>query len=386
MSLSEFCRQYRVSDKIRRQLDKQGFETVGALLEVSDTSLRKAGLKSGQIAELKRALEEFVPFSLSMIHHSYASQQARPSTWWGRKASTILAQLRTLWRRKGRRSVKPRRNAFSDPPPGFQSSHFCSRSRINEGPKSQELSSSLALTIRGDITGENTLELKCVSNDSCAGGVGAAGGRGYVGGEGGEGGGPQLEMDPDTRYQIGNISGGFGVEVDGKGGTGPVISSVSRRNMAPRTEPQVDNSDPNAVQTASNALQAALQASVSGSPSVRAILSPSIIDLVAITKRVETTVDAQGFIKLAGRIELLISIVSEMGGKNPIAGQALLKDLQREIQLITKDLQEASSQGKLDQFLNVAHDLSPLEKHNVTLTQMLTDCEVFTAPERTRPH
>ncbi|KAF8146318.1 hypothetical protein K438DRAFT_1990849 [Mycena galopus ATCC 62051] len=71
-------------------------------------------------------------------------------------------------------------------------------------------------TMMGDITG----------------GVGVAGGQGHAGGEGGEGGGPRLEMDPDKRYQIGNVSGGtggtggVGVEVGGKGGTGkgPVIS------------------------------------------------------------------------------------------------------------------------------------------------------------------
>ncbi|KAF8169199.1 hypothetical protein K438DRAFT_1855840 [Mycena galopus ATCC 62051] len=60
MSLSEFCRQYRVSDKIRRQLDEQGFETAGSLFEVSDMTLHEAGLKSGHIAELKRALKEYM--------------------------------------------------------------------------------------------------------------------------------------------------------------------------------------------------------------------------------------------------------------------------------------------------------------------------------------
>jgi hypothetical protein len=33
------------------------------------------------------------------------------------------------------------------------------------------------------------------------------GGYARIGGEGGEGEGPQLEMDPDERYRIGNISG-----------------------------------------------------------------------------------------------------------------------------------------------------------------------------------
>ncbi|KAJ7873138.1 hypothetical protein B0H14DRAFT_3860236 [Mycena olivaceomarginata] len=58
------------------------------------------------------------------------------------------------------------------------------------------------------------------------GGVGGRGGYARIGGEGGEGEGPQLEMDPDERYRIGNISGGTGgpagegIEVGGKGGRG----------------------------------------------------------------------------------------------------------------------------------------------------------------------
>ncbi|KAF8169201.1 hypothetical protein K438DRAFT_1774446 [Mycena galopus ATCC 62051] len=68
-------------------------------------------------------------------------------------------------------------------------------------------------------------------NDS-VGGVGGTGGHAQIGGEGGEGDGPQLDIDPDDRYQIGNVSGGtggaggIGVEVGGKGGIGkgPVIS------------------------------------------------------------------------------------------------------------------------------------------------------------------
>ncbi|KAF7377584.1 hypothetical protein MSAN_00181100 [Mycena sanguinolenta] len=65
------------------------------------------------------------------------------------------------------------------------------------------------------------------------GGTGGAGGNGRVGGDGGEGEGPQLDIDPNARWKIGDISGGTGgaagsgVEVGGKGGTGkgPVIRS-----------------------------------------------------------------------------------------------------------------------------------------------------------------
>ncbi|KAJ7819171.1 hypothetical protein B0H14DRAFT_3147550 [Mycena olivaceomarginata] len=74
---------------------------------------------------------------------------------------------------------------------------------------------------------------------------GSPGGHGHIGGEGGEGGGPQLEMDPDERYRIGNISGGTGgtggngIEVGGKGGTGkgPVIIYCSTISFGSSTPP-----------------------------------------------------------------------------------------------------------------------------------------------------
>ncbi|KAF7331195.1 hypothetical protein MSAN_02438200 [Mycena sanguinolenta] len=75
------------------------------------------------------------------------------------------------------------------------------------------------------------------------GGTGGPGGSGHVGGEGGEGGGPQIDMDPGERAQIGNVSGGtggtggVGVQVGGKGGTGkgPVINL---RRMRAFTSPE----------------------------------------------------------------------------------------------------------------------------------------------------
>ncbi|KAF8150277.1 kinase-like domain-containing protein [Mycena galopus ATCC 62051] len=60
ISVLDFCLQYRVSDKIRQLLDEEGFETAGSLLEMSDMSLKEAGFRVGQIAELKRALKELV--------------------------------------------------------------------------------------------------------------------------------------------------------------------------------------------------------------------------------------------------------------------------------------------------------------------------------------
>ncbi|KAJ7744241.1 hypothetical protein DFH07DRAFT_834799 [Mycena maculata] len=60
LSVAEFCREYRLSDRIRTLLDEQGFETAAALLEVSDVSLLEDGFKKGQIAEIKRALKELL--------------------------------------------------------------------------------------------------------------------------------------------------------------------------------------------------------------------------------------------------------------------------------------------------------------------------------------
>ncbi|KAJ7450550.1 hypothetical protein FB451DRAFT_1285495, partial [Mycena latifolia] len=60
LPVADFCRQYCLSDKIHKLLGEQGFETAGALLEVSDISPLEDGFKKGQIAEMKRALKEFL--------------------------------------------------------------------------------------------------------------------------------------------------------------------------------------------------------------------------------------------------------------------------------------------------------------------------------------
>jgi hypothetical protein len=55
-----FCENYKLSDKIFKLLEAEGYEMAGALLEASESSLAMAGLKSGQIAELKRALKQLL--------------------------------------------------------------------------------------------------------------------------------------------------------------------------------------------------------------------------------------------------------------------------------------------------------------------------------------
>jgi hypothetical protein len=59
LTMAEFCQEYQLSDKIHKLLDDHGFETVGALLKLTDTNLENAGFKVGHIAELKRALNNF---------------------------------------------------------------------------------------------------------------------------------------------------------------------------------------------------------------------------------------------------------------------------------------------------------------------------------------
>jgi len=60
LSVAEFCKEYRLSDEIRELLQNEKFETAGAVLEAAEGNLEKAGFKQGQIAELKRALREFL--------------------------------------------------------------------------------------------------------------------------------------------------------------------------------------------------------------------------------------------------------------------------------------------------------------------------------------
>ncbi|KAK7055071.1 hypothetical protein R3P38DRAFT_2844945 [Favolaschia claudopus] len=63
LSVKDFCRSYGVSATICKLLSDQGFETAGSLLETDDYTLSDIGFKQGQIAELKRALGQFVAYA-----------------------------------------------------------------------------------------------------------------------------------------------------------------------------------------------------------------------------------------------------------------------------------------------------------------------------------
>ncbi|KAJ7450553.1 hypothetical protein FB451DRAFT_1374665 [Mycena latifolia] len=60
LPLAEFCQQYRLNGTLRDKLIEAGFETAGGLLEISEDNLQTAGLKIGEIGELRRALRELI--------------------------------------------------------------------------------------------------------------------------------------------------------------------------------------------------------------------------------------------------------------------------------------------------------------------------------------
>jgi hypothetical protein len=62
--VNEFCQQYHLNQGICKLLNDAEFESAGALLEVAEGNLERAGFKQGQIAELKRALREFLSTSM----------------------------------------------------------------------------------------------------------------------------------------------------------------------------------------------------------------------------------------------------------------------------------------------------------------------------------
>ncbi|KAJ7672353.1 hypothetical protein DFH06DRAFT_1124264 [Mycena polygramma] len=58
LTVVQFCKTYHLSDTIRDLLHEEGFETAWALFEVPAAALKRAGFKSGHIAELQWALNQ----------------------------------------------------------------------------------------------------------------------------------------------------------------------------------------------------------------------------------------------------------------------------------------------------------------------------------------
>ncbi|KAJ7285566.1 hypothetical protein C8J57DRAFT_1285192 [Mycena rebaudengoi] len=139
--------------------------------------------------------------------------------------------------------------------------------------------------------------------------------------------------------------------------------------------------DSNAPHTGRNALKLALPtlSSVSCNLPFGAILSSIIDPLLVITNRIEqTSANSQGLLALSARIELLTPVVSGMGNDQSKQNKKFVEALKRELEAITQDLRVAGSQGKLNQFFNSDDNTSALAKHNMTLTQMISDCTFST--------
>ncbi|KAJ6540304.1 hypothetical protein B0H19DRAFT_1268906 [Mycena capillaripes] len=141
---------------------------------------------------------------------------------------------------------------------------------------------------------------------------------------------------------------------------------------------------PEAPHTGRNVLKFALRtlSSVSSNIPLGSVLSSVIDPLLDIVNRIEeTSANTQGLVKLAARIELLSPLVSAMATKRPQQGGVIVEALQWELQTITKELDDAQSQGKLEQFFNGTDNSSSLAKHNNHLAQMIADATLDTVHE-----
>ncbi|KAF8134667.1 hypothetical protein K438DRAFT_1787195 [Mycena galopus ATCC 62051] len=130
---------------------------------------------------------------------------------------------------------------------------------------------------------------------------------------------------------------------------------------------------------ASNVLYFALQtlSSISNNVPVAGALSGIIEPLLDITSCIEqSSVNAQGLIQLATRIERLTPIIEEMAKSDLDRGQAIILGLQAELASMATALKAASQRGELNQFFNSADDASALSKYNMVLAQMIADSMV----------
>ncbi|KAJ7873083.1 hypothetical protein B0H14DRAFT_152235 [Mycena olivaceomarginata] len=162
--------------------------------------------------------------------------------------------------------------------------------------------------------------------------------------------------------------------------------SDSERKSGQQEIPQKKPSliTPETVRTASNVLDFALRTLsriTSGIP-LGGALSGIIEPLLEITGRIDqTSVNAQGLVQLAARIERITPIVNDMARTNPVMGQTIVQELQRELASMTQDLKDASSKGKINQFFNSADNTSALERHNMALAKLIADSTLVTVNE-----
>ncbi|KAF8150287.1 hypothetical protein K438DRAFT_1943713 [Mycena galopus ATCC 62051] len=107
-------------------------------------------------------------------------------------------------------------------------------------------------------------------------------------------------------------------------------------------------------------------------------LEPSVALLNPFWTLRQSSLNAQGLIQLATRIERLTLIVEEMAKSNPNREHSrVVLALQQELASMATDLKAASQRGELNQFFNNIDNASALGKHNMILTQIIADSGIL---------
>ncbi|KAJ7116370.1 hypothetical protein C8R44DRAFT_739096 [Mycena epipterygia] len=144
-----------------------------------------------------------------------------------------------------------------------------------------------------------------------------------------------------------------------------------RRARSSTTAKKANDEDPHTV--ARNILKVALQAlssvaiNIPFDASLGSVIDP-FLDSVDRSEQIWSNVNVFG---LAARIDVLTSIVPELAQNRPDQGRGVVEVLKRELQSITRDLDAARSQGKLEEFFNSDTAASSLAGHNMKLCQLI---------------
>ncbi|KAF7325369.1 hypothetical protein MSAN_02515800 [Mycena sanguinolenta] len=141
------------------------------------------------------------------------------------------------------------------------------------------------------------------------------------------------------------------------------------------------NAERQTGQTAANVLVFSLRtlSGISSSIPMVGALSGIIDTLLNVVGQIqETLANEQSLAQLAARIERLIPIVTQMMEDDPLKGQGIVENLQRELASMTQQLKAAQTRGKLNQFFNSAENSAILQMHNQALDQMIADSTFLT--------
>ncbi|KAJ7166595.1 hypothetical protein C8R46DRAFT_1219004 [Mycena filopes] len=141
-----------------------------------------------------------------------------------------------------------------------------------------------------------------------------------------------------------------------------------------------DTATPNPSRDVLSFALTTLSAVSANSPLLGGILSSVIDSLLTITKRIEhTSANTKSFLEFATRIDLITPIITRLAQDEPERGRKVVEALQRELKSITNDLEAASAQGRLNDFLS--ENSSSLMKHNMALTQIIADSTFATVQD-----